>query len=171
MTLDRRPWSPKSDYPVLKRMAAEGHGATEIAAVLDRSERAVRCKASELGLSLRTKGVRRGLVLGQPRGVSLTADPRYVRLRDLIMAGRIDMAVVLTRMALRLDVNAELCPHCASRPVAPNSRFGLCAVCHKRELIEALNDELQLLEARREQATAWQRIHRAKEAIEQGGEA
>ena len=83
--------------------------------------------AGRLGISLRRRGYRGGLILGQPRGVSLRADMRA----DLLRPGTAD--VVAQRLAM--DHEAELCPRCAMRPQRVEST-GLCRQCHLVELAD-----------------------------------
>lgn len=164
--MNGRPWSPRDEYPVLGRFAHLG--AKALAAKLGRSIYSVKTKAGALGISLRQPGSRRGLLLGQPRAVSLCDEEATTKLRDLVLTGKVDMSLVLDRISLQATGDALICPHCGKRPVEvrrPGGKNGLCEVCHKSLLIEALNDELAILEARKAQQVVWQRTSRVRKKI------
>ncbi len=119
-------WTSK-DIAYLRKHA--GLGPDDLAERLGRSPAAVKRAASRHRISLRRPGSRKGIVLGQPRGVSLRSD-----IREDLVTGRIDPALFAER--LRIDREAELCPSCAMRPITVGST-GLCRVCHLKRLTEA----------------------------------
>lgn len=147
-----RAWTSKQ-LAELRRLAPMGVDAC--ADLLDRSPESIRQAAKRHRISLRQPGSRRGLILGQPRGTSwailrtaaeqtgLLAD-----LRDRVLAGEIDPAGLERRALDLLAHGAELCPRCVARPVLAGHRSGLCDVCWRRSLNEALAHE-QLLETER----------------------
>jgi hypothetical protein len=143
-------------------------GAKSLARDLGRTVASVKSKARELGISLRIPGSRHGLLLGQPRTISLASASRIGDVMRLVANRRIDMEVVLERM--RLDAIGELavCPHCGKRP-AVVKRTGLCGTCHKALLIEHLNDELATYEAQQQQWVAQQRLSRMRRAAANDG--
>lgn len=94
-------------------------GAREVAARLGRSVGSVKAAAYRHRISLRRAGSRRGLILGQPRGVSLRAE-----VRNELVCGRRDE--LLERRA-RLDAEAQLCPVCGMRPQRTSA--GFCLAC------------------------------------------
>jgi hypothetical protein len=105
-------------------------------------------------ISLRTSGQRRGLVLGQPRGLSLKR-----ALRRDVVSGTIDADVLAQRMAL--DGLGPLCPACGKRPVRVASS-GFCRVCHLERLAAAHEE---LLAEHRAQERLWaarQQLSRAR---------
>jgi hypothetical protein len=120
-----RHWTT-GDLGVLR---ANAHlGAERLARLLGCTPCAVRMTAHRHRISLRRPGVRCGLVLGQPRGVSLSGV-----IRDDLVSGRVDPELIAERM--RIDAEAELCPFCGRRPVRVRAT-GLCLVCHKGLLTE-----------------------------------
>lgn len=130
--------------------ANAGLGVDELARLTGRSRQAVKAAAHRSGISLRRPGERRGLLLGQPRGL---------RLGELLPAAdRETAALVLARQ--RIDEGAELCPSCCVRPVRVKST-GLCIPCHKRRLAEVHRELLAEREATRE---LWQ----ARQALKRG---
>jgi hypothetical protein len=130
-------------------------GASALAAMLGRTPASVRRAAVRYRISLRASGERRGLVLGQPRGVSLKRDLRADLARDRRLA-----ELVARNLSLPLD--ADLCPACARRPITVHST-GLCSVCHLRKLADAHRDAVAEIEARRELLAARQQLHRARD--------
>ena len=124
---------------------------------LGRSPSSVRKAAYRYRISLRRPGSRRGVVLGQPRGVSLRRE-----LREDLASGRVDPTVLARRM--RLDEDAELCPSCAARPVRVR-QTGLCRVCHLHRLEQAHREALAELEAQR---GLWQSRQELKRARDRG---
>lgn len=117
-----------------------------------RTPRSVKQAAARLRISLRMEGSCRGLVMGQPRDVSLAdiredmLDPRVARLVDQ-----------RTRIS---DEKLDLCPRCVRRPVRIRTT-GLCGVCHADELREAHEEVLAELAASRDLNAAKQRKSRA----------
>lgn len=151
------------DY--LRVHASEGAG--RISQDLGLTVAQVRKAAHRHRISLRTAGRRCGLILGQPRDLSLVNEMPAAR--DLVVSGRIKSSVIDARIQLESAPGVvELCPHCSQRPVT-NSRSGLCRVCHRRALIQALQDELADLEVKKQQQVVWQRKSRLTRQLEQGG--
>lgn len=159
------PWTSRE----LARLRMVAHlGTAGAAEALGRSPGSVRVAASRHRISLRQPGERRGLVLGQPRGVSLieareaAAHAEALRaVREEVLAGRLDPAD-LERAARRrylLERGVPLCPGCARNP-QENKATGLCTPCHLRHLAEghALTEEER--RARRELWRARQRKSR-----------
>ena len=142
-------------------LRANAHlGAAELAGLLETTPRAVRNLASRHGISLRRRGERRGILLGQPR---------ELRLAELVgedlAADRKAAALVLERC--RLTEAAELCPECGRRPVRVR-KAGLCLPCHRRRLADAHRELLAEAEAGRE---LWQARQALKRAREKAGQA
>ena len=136
-----KPWTT-GDLRLLRQY---GHlGAVAAAELLGRSPRAVKCAAYRYRISLRRRGCRRGLVLGQPRGCSLARE-----IREDIVSGRVNAETMARRMALAPD--APLCPCCAHRPAEVRSS-GFCLQCHNDRLIAA---HLQALEDIDSQRALW----------------
>lgn len=156
---ERRGWTSRELARLRKHAPLGVAGCAE---VLGRSEASVRNAAHRHRISLRREGSRRGLVMGQPRGVSLRK-----ALREELVGGRLD-GPMAERM--RLDREAELCPSCAARPIAVPTT-GLCGVCHTRALTQAHRDQLLLLEAKRALWTSRQQLKRARDraAAEEAG--
>jgi hypothetical protein len=142
-----RPWTT-SELAVMRDNAARG--AEAVAELLGRSVASVRQAAHRHRISLRKHGSRKGLVLGQPRGVSLRAD-----LRDGLVRDRRDE--LLERRA-QADAAAELCPCCGRRPA--RTRSGFCAACTTQRITEryeeltADDDALRRLWAARQRRKA-----------------
>lgn len=149
----QKPWSTR-EIEELRRLAHLG--AAGAAAALHRSVHAVRTAAKRHRISLRQPGERRGLVLGQPRGVRATGELR--RLREQILAGELDPAEVEARGAAVL-LGAELCPACAARPPEVSST-GLCRPCHLRALAHGAAHVRAEVAARRAWDAERQRKHR-----------
>lgn len=162
-----RPWTSK-EIEILRANA--DRGAATIAALLDRSPMSVKHVAHRLGISLRRRGERRGLLLGQSRGTSWKASTdsipaeRLDRIRRDALAGDLDLAELYRR--IREDVTDQtrpLCPLCAARP-QDKQATGLCAVCHYRELARVHRDQEALTDAKRE-------LWRARQARSREGRA
>jgi len=128
-------------------------GAVELASLLGTTPRAVRNLAHRQRISLRRRGERRGILLGQDRGL---------RLKDVLPAGcdRETAALVLERQ--KLDEEAALCPSCGHRPATVQSS-GLCIPCHKRHLATVHRDLLAEQEAGRELWRARQALKRSRD--------
>ena len=147
-----KPWNT-GELLVLREHRHEG--AAAVAALLGRSVPCVKAAAHRLRVSLRQPGSYRGTVLGQLRGISLSA-----QVRDDLVTGRVSAEVVAERM--RLDRERSLCPVCGRRPVR-NSRSGFCLVCHKRALAEAHFELVEELDAQRALWASRQALCRARE--------
>ena len=147
-----KPWH-SGELVVL--MEHRHEGAVAVAALLGRSVPCVKAAAHRLRVSLRQPGSYRGSVLGQVRGVSLSA-----QLRDDLVSGRVSAETIAERM--RLDHERQLCPICCRRPVRAASS-GFCLVCHRRELAEKHLELLEELDARRAMDAGKQALHRARE--------
>lgn len=133
-------------------------GAVAVAQLLGRSVTAVRRMASRQRISLRSSGERRGLVLGQPRGMRIGE-----QLRGDVVSGRVDAELLAQRMALRQD--AETCPACGRRPIEVRAT-GFCTVCHKDRLTAAHLDEVEKLDAQRALWSSRQALCRARKAAD-----
>lgn len=141
-------------------LRSSGHlGAVAVAAMLGRSVGSVREAARRQRISLRRRGERRGVLLGQPRGVSLRE-----LLPPEVAADRRLAALILERQ--RVDADAELCPRCATRPASVR-QTGLCPPCHKRRLAEVHREIVADQEASRE---LWQARQAVKRARDKAGE-
>lgn len=139
----------------------------ELAAELGRSTGSIRGAAHRHAISLRRTGERRGRILGQPAGVrlisgedALTRLEAWRRLREDVLAGRVDTGRIERRVRAALR-GEDLCPLCARRPVEVN-RTGLCEVCHLTELARGHRDELERIEAARENDAARALTYRAR---------
>lgn len=151
----------------LREHAADG--AEAIAAHLGRTVRAVQQQAVRQRVSLRRPGVRRGLLLGQPRGVSwkhLRADgltpAAIAEIRAMAASRMLDLSTVEAQ--LRIVANGEtrpLCPACTARPADHLS--GVCRVCHLRALAQAHKDTKTTDAAQRELWAERQRKKRRKD--------
>jgi hypothetical protein len=131
-------------------------GAEEIARELGRSTSSVKSAAKRLRISLRRPGSRRGLVLGQPRSISLRRE-----LRAGALSGRVSAEALEARRRLE---ELEICPSCAAREIT-NPKTGLCTVCHKRGLERAHREELERLRAEdAAQRDLWQARQEVKRA-------
>ena len=130
-------------------------GAVAVAALLGRSVPCVKAAAHRLRLSLRQPGSYRGSVLGQVRGVSLSA-----QVRDDLVSGAVDAEVLAERM--RLDRERALCPVCGVRPQR-RERSGWCLVCWRRALAEKHLELLEEIDAKRAMDAGKQALHRARE--------
>ena len=117
LTRETKPWTT-GELAILRTHAHLG--AACVADLLGRSVSSVKNAAYRNRISLRPRGCRRGLILGQPRGVSLRREVRESLVRD-----RRDE--LLERRA-KVDADAALCPCCAKRP-ARHSRTGYCTPC------------------------------------------
>lgn len=129
-------------------------GALELAAIMGRSVSSVKAAANRHRISLRRRGVRRGLILGQPRSCSLDA-----RIREDVVSGKVSADVICRRMEIERD--AATCPDCGRRP-ATVSRTGLCLICHNKRLAEAHLDVLEEIDSRRALWSSRQALCRAR---------
>lgn len=158
------PWGTE-EVRSLREHAHEG--AVVVAIMLGRSEHSVRQAAKRYRVSLRRKGERRGLILGQTRrwadGAQTGVDgSRLAVIREEVLAGVVDMATLEAR--IRVSVSGPrrpICPSCCQREQERPST-GLCEVCHLRELARAHRDEVERREARRELWQARQEKSRAR---------
>lgn len=146
-----RPWST-GDLAFMRANASLG--AAQLARLMNRSKGAVEKAASRHGISLRRPGERRGLVLRQPRGVSLR-----VELRDDLLDSNF-AAAVAARMAI--DREADLCPRCVARPITVRAT-GLCRTCHVHVLTEAHREQTAEIEAQRALWQSRQELKRARD--------
>jgi len=137
-------------------------GAAAVADLLGRSVKSVRRAAERQRISLRTRGVRCGLVLGQPKGVSLPA-----ALHDDMASGRVSPEAIAER--IRLLADGQLCPCCGKRPVQVRST-GWCRVCHLERLTEAHKSLKDEADAQREHAKARQASKRARDRLRRAQE-
>lgn len=135
-----------------------GLGAVEVARILHRSVRSVKMAAFRQRISLRSAGEGRGLILGQPRGVSLAG-----AIREDVVSGKVDAEVLAQRMALQQD--AALCPCCGHRPAEVHST-GFCLKCHRDRLTAAHLQELEKLDSQRALWSSRQALCRARKAAE-----
>jgi hypothetical protein len=147
-------WTTK-DVAELRALAALG--ASECARILGRSITSVRCAACRHRISLRRPGSRRGLILGQPRGVSLRRDLR----EDLVRDRRDE----LLQERARLDAEAGLCPCCGIRPTRVASS-GFCLTCHRNHLADLHSELLSDDEAMRRLWVARQARKAALDALD-----
>ena len=138
-------------------LRANGHlGAQECASIIGVSVAAVKAAAVRHRVSLRMKGSRRGIVMGQPRGVSLRGE-----VHDLLVGKRRD-EVIAQRM--KLSDEEDLCPCCVVRPVRVRST-GFCLTCHLRRLAELHDEAASDAEALRRLDAARQRKKAALDAM------
>jgi hypothetical protein len=155
---DSKPWT-SGELELLRRLAPLG--AVRAAQELGRTVWSVRSAAKRHGISLRRQGERRGLILGQPRGVSSSADPRIARLRAAVLSGEVDPARVVEVGRASLLPDTPVCPACGVRPVTV-SLTGFCRPCHLRALAAGHAHELEVRQAARELDRERQRKHRSK---------
>jgi hypothetical protein len=136
-----------TEVAALRKNARQG--VAYVADLLDRSPASVRAQAKRQRISLRRRGSRRGVCLGQPRGESWTVDAKARELRSLVITGALDMGRAEREIVEDLEGrSAPLCPQCAQRPQR-NPRTGLCQVCHNRRLAEKARDATAELESKR----------------------
>lgn len=142
-------------------------GALVVAVMLGRSEHSVRQAAKRLRISLRRKGERRGLILGQTGawadGAQTGVDAaRLSLIRDEVLAGVVDISVLEARVRQSVHgPHRPMCPSCCQRE-QERSSTGLCEVCHLRELARAHRDEVERRDARRELWQARQEKSRSR---------
>ena len=134
----------------VKTLRASAHlGARELAAHLGRTVGSVQGAARRFRISLRRRDERRGIVLGQPRNVSLRREMR----QDLLVHGD------LIAKRLQIDADAQLCPACAARPIRVRLT-GLCRPCHLLRLAELQREARAEHKAQRRLWAERQRRHR-----------
>lgn len=152
---NQRPWTSK-ELERLRSLAR--YGADHAASELGRTVRSVRNAAHRHRISLRVRGERRGIVLGQARGESWKAlgdqaqqHAALSAMRDEHLAGRLDLAKVerLARRQHLIATGTPLCPGCSRNPQERRTT-GLCEDCHLRALAQAHRDVELLQEAQRD---------------------
>ena len=154
-----REWNT-TEIRILRNEAAQG--AEALAFMLDRSVSSVRSAAKRLRISLRRPGQRCGLVLGQPRGVALSA----VMSREMAEELRSDPArASLVAQRLEVDRAGGLCPCCGMRPIRVRSS-GLCMACHKTRLADGHRETAAEACANRDWWLQKQQLRRARAAQE-----
>ena len=141
-------------------------GAAAIAAHLGRTVRAVRQQATRMRISLRRVGVRRGLLLGQPRGESWRRGPAAL-IRQAALAGELDLTLAEARVEGDLTDPLPVCPSCGVRP-ARHAKTGLCVVCQRRRLAEQYKEQAAEAQANREYQVAKQQAHRSRVCVVDG---
>lgn len=158
---EQRYWS-STELAELRKLAPLGE--VVVAELLGRSITSVRGQAYRQRISMRRDGERRGLLLGQPRGVSLVAAaaryPDLAQIRENVFEQRADIERIDRRVRL-LARGAPLCPACGRRPQEVE-RTGLCEDCHTRELAHAHAMEADRAEADRHLDRERQRKHRRR---------
>lgn len=143
--LNTRPWTSRE----LQALRDHAHlGATKVAELLDRSVFSVRKQAKKNRISLRRKGERRGLVLGQPTGVSWQ-EHRLRQIHTDIIDGNVRMEDLEQRIRDYMDPDVPMCPGCATRPIRRKAT-GLCEVCHLHMLARAHRETQAEADAQRE---------------------
>lgn len=168
-----RPWTT-AELALLRDQS--DLGARALAQILDRSIQSVKHVAHRHGISLRRRGEKRGLLLGQPRRTSwkdsteVIPPERLERIRAAARSGDLDLEELYRR--IRQDTatpNRPVCPKCVSRP-QEKPATGLCAVCHYRELARVHRDHEALTDAKRELWRARQARSREGRAKRAAGE-
>jgi ribosomal protein L37AE/L43A len=143
--LNTRPWTSRE----LQALRENSHlGAVQLAAMLERSVFSVRKQAKKNRISLRRKGERRGLVLGQPTGVSWQEN-RLRLIHTDIIDGKVRMEDLEQRIRDYMDPDVPTCPGCATRPIRRQAT-GLCEVCHLHMLARAHRETQAEADAQRE---------------------
>ena len=118
-----RPWT-SSELAELEKIAQRG--VAFVARTLKRSQGSVRCQAARMRISLRRRGSRAGLLMGQPRDVAIAVGENGRQARALVLAG----------VATIEDIAAgvlPMCPRCGANVVSstgPAMRQGLCLRCY-----------------------------------------
>ena len=144
-------------------------GVAFVAELLGRSTSSVKAQAQRQRISLRRKGSRRGVCMGQCRGTSWTSDAKARQRRDLVITGAMSMAVAEEEIRAEVQGTVELCPHCAVRPITMRTT-GLCRACHFRLLARKQEDAIAALEGRRAFDSArWRLKRRLSDAARQDG--
>ena len=125
-----------------------------------RSVDAIKSAAKRHRISLRREGCKRGLILGQPRGVPIAELPDLQReLRERHLAGDTELELLEQRVAHDRRTPPPVCPSCGSRLVRVDAS-GLCRVCHVERLVEAHEERLTELKAQSVLWVAQQRVSR-----------
>ncbi|MFA7265119.1 MAG: hypothetical protein WC054_02305 [Candidatus Nanopelagicales bacterium] len=160
-----RAWT-SSEIDTLRKHSHRG--ATWLAAILDRSTASVKRAAHTHRISLRQKGSRRGLLLGQPRDATLIELRQAARdpaaLGQLLQAqrdGTIPPEIITQAQQIALR-ELPLCPAC-TRNHANHKQTGLCRACYLRGLAAAHQAHLDAQDAQRDLWTARQQAKRAKD--------
>jgi len=147
-----RPWTTRE----LAELREHAHlGAAAAAEKLGRSVASVKAAAHRHVITLRRPGCRCGSILGQPRGMALSA-----AIRAGVASGRVDAALMLARVTL--DREAPLCPSCGRRPQRVDST-GLCLVCHREALVAKHLEALEELDALRAMWSTRQALKRERD--------
>lgn len=149
----QKPWT-STEFAYLKANA--GKGVQEIAEALGRTTESVKQMARRNRISLRKTGERRGLLLGQPRGMSwldlrqqgITSE-RLAAIKQDALEGLIDLGELEQQIAdIGKGKQPELCPQCATRYIQRAST-GLCAPCHLKILARLHQDQVDIRNAER----------------------
>ena len=138
-------------------------GAAFLADLLGRSVDSVKSQAKRQRISLRRPGVRRGPVLGQPRGVSWKGTAAARAMREHVLSGVFDVAEAEAHIRAEVQGTVALCPRCTARP--QTTRTGLCDACHAAMLAEQHRDAITTLEQRREYNRAKQQKKRLSDQV------
>lgn len=164
--LNPQPWSTAE----LRYLREHGRdGAKEVAKALGRSVAAVTRQAQKQRVSLRRRGNRQGLLMGQPRGVSWLSvrqvgmtPETMAEIREAVVRGSIDLTALEGQLqALAKGEELPLCPTCSARP--QNHPSGVCRVCHMRALAQTHRDGKEIETAQR---ALWTERQRKKRRID-----
>lgn len=136
------PWT-LAEIKLLRENAHLGRYA--VAELLNRSPASVRDAARRHRISLRRTGIRSGLVMGQPRNVSLSDLPA---LEALAADPDVDVDDVIARAEARARREQELCPRCTRRRI--NHDAGICRTCWLQLVAEEHRAARSEVEAQRE---------------------
>jgi hypothetical protein len=157
-------WTTK-EIAILRQCADKG--ADQVASAIERefghkrSVRAIRKRAHKMRISLRRRGSKDGLVLGQPRGVSWKAKPHTAAIRKAVVSGALDITAAEERIASDLADPPPVCPACGQRPQR-NPKSGLCDACHEAHLTRDIEERAAAAREARAHQAAKQRAHRSK---------
>jgi hypothetical protein len=161
-----RPWST-AELRYLREHGSDG--ARAVAEALGRTVAAVTRQAQKQRVSLRRRGSRQGLLMGQPRGVSWLAvrqvgvtPETMAEIREAVARGTIDLTALEGQLqALAKGEELPLCPTCSARP--QNHPSGVCRVCHMRALAQTHRDGKEIETAQR---ALWTERQRKKRRID-----
>lgn len=128
---EKRDWTT-DELRKLEKMGSMG--ARALAEELHRSVKSVQSAAHRYRKSLRGKGERRGVRLGQPRGASWKKDLSRLGVSDD------ELPNLEERIRRSLKPDGPLCTDCVEREVAVRST-GLCLPCHFRRLAQAKREK------------------------------
>lgn len=156
-----------SEIKILKENASIGIKALTL--LLGRSPGSIKAAANRYRISLRPASERRGIILGQPRGVvwmdqvkSGISAERLAQIKQEALDGVLDLATLEERVrAARSGRSKPVCPSCVARP-QEHSSTGLCGVCHMRALAQAHRENHIVDDAKRELWRAKQEASRAR---------